>query len=126
MMTINPIKEIDRGVLTPFAEAEFKNDSGGRKPLLMWAVRDGEEMVMFVGTREPRSMLALPELWLLGCKGMLLRPVSCMRVLRRLLPEFRTVHGPAVAWVRQEHLRFAQMIGLTLQRTHEGWCEVRT
>ena len=128
MIHVEPtsLDQIDLGVLTPLACEEFGDAAAeGHQSKSVWAVRNEEEPILFVGTIE-RGLLSSPEFWVLLCNEFVAHVLTNLRSLRSLVSEYRAAHGSFTSIVREEHLRFAQFLGMEpMYRMPGGWIRVR-
>lgn len=127
MIHVEPssLLEIDKETLTPLASAEFGNSGAdGHRSLSVWAVRDEERPLLFVGTIH-RTLASAPEFWVLLCQEFESHLVPHLRALRSLISEYRAAHGPFTALVREEHVKFAKFLGMAPTVQWEGWIRMR-
>ena len=103
--------------LSDWSEQEFRNDDDGlvtiRRSRHVWSLRDDDEIILVVGIYE-HTLLSIPEVWILLCRGFTHNLHRNMRVIQNgfkmLKADYPVLHAK-VDVRNPAALKFARFMG---------------
>jgi len=119
MLTVVEGCDMRAAALTEWSEYEFRNDNDGlvtiRRSRQVWSLKEDDEVLLVCGIYA-HTLISIPEVWLLLCKGFTRKLQRNIRFVHRgfdmLKDDYPTLHAK-VDVTNPAALKFAHFMGFT-------------